>query len=86
MVKEVCCRRGTTSIKSFILKKLAPKSTSTSAICYGNDHEQESYKRFCKSNRKEVIVESCGLVISLSEHGLLPVQRGLCLKVVVKGA
>ena len=80
MVKEVCCKRGTTSIKSFILKELAPKSIDTAAICYGNDHEQdaiESYKRFCKSNGKEVVVESCGLVISLSEPWLAASPDGI---------
>jgi len=81
MVKEVYCRRDTTSIKYFVLKKFAPKSIDTAAIRYGNDHEQdaiESYKRFCKCNGMEVAVESCGLVISLSKPWLAPVQMGLC--------
>ena len=80
MVKEVYCRKDTTSIKSFVIKKLAPKSIDIAAIRYGNDLKQEaieSYKRFCKSNGKEVVVESCGLLVSLSAPWLAASPDGI---------
>ena len=57
----------------FYSKEACPQSIDTVAICYGNDHELdaiESYKMFCESNGKEMVVESYGIVITLYEPWL----------------
>jgi len=88
-VKEVYCRRDTTSNKPFVLKKLAPKFIDTAAIHYGmtmNKKPLSLTKHFVRVMGRKWLWNHVVLLLVCLSRGWLPVQMELCLKMIVKDA
>ena len=82
IMKEVCHRKSTTSCEAFIRAKLLPAQITTTATCYGKQHEKDaisSYICYQKSQGINVEVSKSGLVVDSVENWLAASPDGIVI-------
>ena len=80
IMKEVCHRKPSTSVKVFIESKLSPKPVNSPAINYGQRNEEIAVKSYINYQQKRgtaLLVHKCGLYVDPSIPWLAATPDGI---------